>query len=266
MRLFDFVELRILDIVDILLVATLIYFLYKLLRGTIAVSIFIGLVSIYLISLIVKVLDMTMLSTILGKFISVGVLLVIIVFQQEIRKFLLIIGQNNIFISGKFTLQSILPWNWDTQKAINLNYSEIFEACKTLSTNKTGALIIISKISELRGFASTGIELDAVLSAKLINSIFIKNSPLHDGAIMVVRNRITAASCILPVSENQNIPDNLGLRHRAALGLSEQTDAIIIIVSEETGSISYAINSQLHYKISLNKLKSTLVKNFISFV
>jgi diadenylate cyclase len=259
----DFLVIRLLDVVDILLVALLIYLLYKLLKGTIAANIFIGLLSIYFFWLLVKMLNMKLLDAILGQFIGVGVILVLIVFQQEIRKFLLIIGQRSIFVS-KFKLTNLLPWNWRINPAIGLNYSELIKACSQLSKSKTGALIIISKSSELKGFASTGTIIDGELSVKLLNSIFYKNSPLHDGAVIVVKNKIRAASCILPVSENNTLPDHLGLRHRAALGISEQSDAIAISISEETGKIALAIDGHLESDISMKHLRETLDKNFLN--
>ncbi|MFC2113719.1 diadenylate cyclase CdaA [Bacteroidota bacterium] len=259
----DFLEFRLLDLIDVLLVGILIYFLYKLLRGTIAANIFIGLLSIYFVWLVVKALNMKLLDTILGQFIGVGVVLVLIVFQQEIRKFLLIIGQNNIFVKN-FKAASLLPWNWKFNPAIGINYSELLKACGQLSKSSTGALIVITKSSELRGFASSGTGIDGDLSVKLLTSIFFKNSPLHDGAVIVVKNKIKAASCILPVSEDNKIPDQLGLRHRAAMGISEQSDAIAIAISEESGKISMAINGQLQYDISLKELRETLEVNFLN--
>ncbi|MBL6963847.1 MAG: TIGR00159 family protein [Bacteroidetes bacterium] len=259
----DFLVIRFLDVVDVLLVALLIYLLYKLLKGTIAANIFIGLLSIYFLWLIVKLLNMKLLDAILGQFIGVGVILVLIVFQQEIRKFLLIIGQRSIFVR-KFKMTHLLPWNWKINPAIGLNYSELLKACSQLSKSKTGALIVITKSSELRGFSSTGTIIDGELSVKLLNSIFNKSSPLHDGAVIVVKNKIRAASCILPLSDNNTIPDDLGLRHRAALGISEQSDAIAIAISEESGNISLAIDGQLDTPVSMKALRGTLDKNFLN--
>jgi diadenylate cyclase len=260
---FDFLTIRLLDIVDIILVALLIYFLYKLLKGTIAANIFIGLILIYFLWLVVKLLNMQLLDTILGQFIGLGVILVLIVFQQEIRKFLLIIGQRSIFVRS-FSFKKLLPWNWKINPAIGLNYSELLKACGQLSKTKTGALIIISKSSELRGFSSTGTILESEISSKLLQSLFFKNSPLHDGAVIVVKNKIKAASCILPISESNRIPDHLGLRHRAALGISEQSDAIAIAVSEERGSISVAIDGHLETDVNLKHLREILDKNFLN--
>lgn len=258
----DFIELGLLDFIDIILVAFLFYFLYKLLKGTIAFNIFIGLASIYFIWWLVRLLDMELLATLLGQFISVGVILILILFQQEIRKFLLLIGQSNVLVGNRISARNIFPWNWNIKKAIGLNYTEILKACKELSATKTGALIILPRVSELKIFAHSGTTLEADLSAKLLVSIFFKNNPLHDGAVIIVKNKIKSASCVLPLSENPSLPGNLGLRHRAGLGISEQSDALAIIVSEEKGSISVAYNGQLQYNISIDELQEILERNF----
>jgi diadenylate cyclase len=258
----DFLEIGLLDFIDVLLVAVLFYFLYKLLKGTIAFNIFIGLASIYFVWWLVRLLDMKLLAAILGQFISVGVILILILFQQEIRKFLLLIGQSNVLVGNRISARNIFPWNWNLKRAIGLNYSEILKTCKELSSTKTGALIILPRVSELKIFAHSGTVLDAELSAKLLTSIFFKNNPLHDGAVIIVKNKIRSASCVLPLSENPKLPGNLGLRHRAGLGISEQSDALAIIISEEKGSISLAYNGQLTYNISLDELKDILERSF----
>lgn len=263
LQLFDFLDFHWKDAIDVLLVAILIYFLYKLVKGTIAFNIFIGLLSVYMIWWIVQALNMTLLSKILGQFIGVGVLALLIVFQQEIRKFLLIIGENNIFVKKKFTFTNILPWNWKFEKAITLNYNPIVKACHEMSKKKTGALIVITRSSELKNFYTTGVLLDAEISSRLINTIFFKNTPLHDGAMIVVKNRIKSASSILPVSNNKDIPDYLGLRHRAALGISEESDAIAIVISEERGEMSIAENGKLTTGISTRQLRNKLDTLFI---
>jgi len=259
----NFMQIRLLDVLDIILVALLIFFLYKVLRGTIAANIVLGLLSVYFLWLVVRALKMDLLGNILGQFLGVGVVLVIIVFQQEIRKFLLLIGQRNFFVRN-VRIGNVLPWNWTFNNAPSLNYIELLKACGLLSKSKTGAIIVLTKASELRGFASTGVFLDAEISYKILESIFNKQSPLHDGAVIIVKNKIRAASCVLPVSENNRIPDNLGLRHRASLGISEVSDAMSIAVSEETGKISVAINGQLTYDISLKELKTVFEQNFIN--
>lgn len=264
-QFFGFLEFKWVDFFDILFVAILIYFVYKLVRGTIAFNIFIGLFSIYLLWWMVKAFEMKLLSQILGQFIGVGVVALIIVFQQEIRKFLLIIGQNNIFIREDFKLKNLLPWNWKINRTFNLNYDILVHACEELSNTKTGALMVITYSTELKGIASTGVSIEAEISTKLLKTIFFKNSPLHDGAVLIVKNKIRAASCILPVSDTNKLPDHLGLRHRAALGISEQSDAVVIIISEETGSISIAHHGQIKYDIPISELAEILEKSFISF-
>lgn len=259
---FDFLEIRILDLLDIFLVALLIYFLYKLLKGTIAFNIFMGIIFIYFLWWLVKFLKMEMLSSILGQFIGVGVIALLIVFQQEIRKFLLLIGQQNIITSTHLSIRNLLPWNWRFGRAVALNYEELMKACKELSQTNTGALIVLAKASELKGFTSTGTVLNADISSRLLISIFYKNSPLHDGAVIIAKNRISAASCILPVSDNPNIPSRLGLRHRAGIGMSEQSDALVIIISEQTGKIALASNGQFITDISSQKLAKILEENF----
>jgi len=260
-RLFGFLDFNFIDILDILLVAVLIYFLYKLVRGTIAFNIFIGLLSVYLVWWIVQALNMNLLSRILGQFIGVGVLALLIVFQQEVRKFLLLIGQKNILLTNQGTFKNILPWKWRFKSSSQMDYSELLNACQDMAKNKTGALIVVIRTVGLRGYASTGIELDAKISDRLLKSIFFKNNPLHDGAVIIDNDRIVAASCILPVSGNLNIPDIYGLRHRAGLGISEVSDAMVIIISEETGKISVASDSKLKEISSLKELKQILEEN-----
>lgn len=263
MKLFDFLEVRILDILDILLVALLIYTLYKLVRGTIAFNIFLGLLFVYFVWWGVDALNMKLLSTILGQFLGAGVLALLIVFQQEIRRFLLMIGKNSMLFNQNFSWSKILPWNWriDTQLK-QLNYSEVMAASRTLARQQMGALIVLANTSELRHYASSGVELDARVSNRLLETIFNKTSPLHDGAVIIAKNRIKAASCILPVSENDTVPRELGMRHRSALGISEQTDAITIIISEENGSIAVAQKGELNLQISTRKLTNILKEYF----
>ncbi|MEX0965932.1 MAG: diadenylate cyclase CdaA [Bacteroidia bacterium] len=257
-----FIEIRLLDVVDIILVAILIYFLYKLVRGTIAFNIFIGFLSIFLLSKIVEALNMQLLSEILGEFIGVGVLALLIVFQQEVRRFLLIIGKNSFLLNQNWSWQKILPWNWKLQKPTDLNYTALVDACRNLSRTKTGALIVIAKTSELRFYASTGTAINGDVSTKLLESIFNKKSPLHDGAVVIAANRIKAAGCILPVSESETLPHHLGMRHRSGLGISEQTDAVVIIISEERGSISIAQDGKITLKVNPKMLQQRLQDEF----
>jgi uncharacterized protein (TIGR00159 family) len=239
-KLFEigFLTIRLADVFDILLAALLIYALFRIIKGSIALNIFVGFVLVYIFWLVVKAMQMRLLASILGQFIGVGVIALLIVFQQEIRRFLLMVGQNRVSFAAGAGWRQVLPWNWKANQAEDINFEELARACKQLSKTYTGALIILARSSELKFFTSTGIPIDGEMSAKLLESIFSKKSPMHDGAVIMVKNKIKAASCILPVSESQNLPPEFGLRHRSALGIVEQTDAMAIIVSEETGRIS----------------------------
>lgn len=228
-----FIQIRIVDIIDILLVALLLYGLYRLLKGTAAISIFIGIVAIFLIWQLVKALQMELLTTILGAFVSVGFIALIIIFQPEIRRFLFTIGihtkSSNIKVFRLFRRKS---------KNISLDSETVCQACLSMSQIKQGALIVITRQNTLADIVLTGVTIDALLSKPLIENIFFKNSPLHDGAMIITDNKIVAARCILPVTNNSEIPGHYGLRHRAAVGVSEVNDCLVLVVSEETGNIS----------------------------
>lgn len=254
-----FLQLRLLDVVDILLVAVLLYQLYALLRGTGAMHIFLGILSIYLIWWLVRLFEMDLLSAILGQFISVGVLALIIVFQPEIRKFLLLLGTRSILNKSS---RNVLRKFWHMEDENRLNISPIIEACEHFSENRTGALIVLTRSNELENVVETGISTDAKISQQMLESIFFKNSPLHDGAVIIGDNSIKAARCVLPVSENPSFPSNLGLRHRAAAGITEQSDAIAVIVSEQTGRISWCEKGQIVPNVKLVQLREYLVKTF----
>lgn len=206
---------------------------------------------------------MELLSSILGKFIGVGVIALLIVFQQEVRKFLLHLGSRYNF-SQKFSFEK---WLIADEKSIkDKELDAIIESCDNMSKSKTGALIVITKRTDLFSFADTGQILKARISSSLLESIFFKNSPLHDGALILDNNRILAARCILPVSDNPNIPGSLGLRHRAALGISQVTDAHVVIVSEETGNISYIMGGKIKVRISTDELRRFLNADYSSFI
>ncbi len=255
----DFFNFRWLDFIDIVLVAILIYQLYKLVRGTVAVNIFIGILSVYFLWLLVRALQMHLLSTILSQFIGVGVIAIIIVFQQEIRKFLLLIGTSNIFTKAKFN-SSLLNFGTDTKKKFAGELNSIAKACRSMSESKTGAIIVIETNSDLSFYAKTGDMIQAKISVRLIESIFFKNSPLHDGAIIISGNLIQAARCVLPVSENASFPANLGMRHRAAAGITEVTSSLAIVVSEQTGEIAISKDGQLSLNISPDRLIQEIEK------
>ncbi len=261
MKLFElgFLTIRLADVFDILLAGILIYALFKIIKGSVALNIFIGFVFVYIFWLIVRAMSMRLLASILGQFIGVGVIALIIVFQQEIRRFLLMVGQNRVSFGAASGWRQVLPWNWQASQAEDINFEELARACKQLSKTYTGAIIVLARSSELKFFSSTGIPIDGEMSAKLLESIFSKKSPMHDGAVIMVKNKIKAASCILPVSEAQNLPAEFGLRHRSALGIVEQTDAMAIIVSEETGRISIGSKGEISKDLSKDE---NLAKRF----
>ena len=250
-----FLEVRWVDIVDILLVGVLLYQVYKLLKGSVAVRVLIGFLSLYLIYLVVRAAQMELLAGILGQFMGVGVLAAIIIFSQEIRKFLLIVGKTSFRKDG--ILESLLIWRKRKPK-INMNLNAVIEASKSLSGTNTGALMVFSRNTELKFYADSGDLLDAFISKRLLISIFNKYSPLHDGAVILYEGRIKAARCLLPVSERENLPAQYGLRHRAALGMSEATDTLILIVSEETGQMSIARNGNIDTNLSALEVRKRL--------
>jgi diadenylate cyclase len=250
-----FLQITWVDVIDICLVSYLLYQLYKLVRGSVAVKVFLGFLSIYFSFLIVKAAGMRLLTQILGQFMGVGVIALLILFQQEIRKFLLLIGKTTAFNND--TLFRAFPWRRSSVEK-SLNITPILEAVKNMAAAHVGALIVIAQDSDLKFYAESGDELDAVVSKRLLLSIFNKYSPMHDGAVIIHKGRIQAARCILPVSENDEIPAAFGLRHRAAIGLSEVADAIVLVVSEETGQISLVRSGELLHNLSTQELRSKL--------
>jgi diadenylate cyclase len=253
-----FLEIRPIDILDITLVALLLYQLYKLIRGTVALKIFFGLFSFIVFWLLVNALGMELLGSILDAVVSVGVIAIIVLFQEEIRNFFLLLGSRYKFDKW-FSLDKVMAKNQSGM--LNIYINPIVQACENLSKSRTGALIIITNQSELVDIAKTGDLLNANISSALLESIFFKNSPLHDGAVIINQNKIKAARCILPISHNTDVPKKLGLRHRAGLGVSQSTDALVIIVSEENGKISYAKGGKITYNISKEELKRFLMTN-----
>lgn len=254
-----FLDISLVNLIDITLVSILIYQVYKLMRGSVAIKIFLGFLSIYLIYLVVSAAQMELLTIILGQFMGVGVLAAIILFQQEIRKFLLIVGKSSIF-SNENLWQELLFWRKKESQAFNV--TPIIEASKTLSGSSTGALIVISRNSELKFYAESGDLIDAVVSKRLLVSIFNKYSPLHDGGVIIFNGRVKAARCILPVTERE-VPAQFGLRHRAAIGMSEATDSLILIVSEETGQVSLAKNGKILHNLSFQEVRE-MINNYLT--
>ena len=200
---------------------------------------------------------MQLLGAVLGQFIGVGVIALIIVFQQEVRRFLILLGTNSFLAKNNFA-RNLFKWNFQFQKPASTNIAPIVKACSNMAKNKTGAIIVISRNTDLKFYASTGDIMDAEVSKRLIESIFFKNSPMHDGAIIISNNKIKAARCVLPVTENSELPAHYGMRHRAALGITEQSDAIAIIVSEETGAISLAKDGDLKPNLAPEELEKLL--------
>lgn len=265
MRLFDigFLPVRVWDILDILIVGYLIYQLFKLLRGSLAYNIFIGVISIFVVSLLVRFLEMELLSMILGQLFSVGVIMLLIVFQPEVRRFLLILG-NNTLRQRSNIFSRLLDNNLgkDSGSDFQIERQSIRKALLRMGRNKTGALMVFSDNFNLSLFEDSGVRLDAKITQPLIESIFSKDSPLHDGAMIINNNLIHSASCVLPVSNNSALPEKLGLRHRSALGITEQSSVAVFIVSEETGAISFAHQGKFKYKINEEELNQLLDEHF----
>jgi diadenylate cyclase len=256
-----FITIRFLDILDVVLVAFLLYQLYRLIKGTVAFNIVIGLFSLYLFWLVVRALDMELLGSIMGQFIGVGILALIVVFHPEIRKFLVFIGTN-------YNVNKVLSLDklFGAGKLKTINNQQIdsmVDACVSMAKSKTGALIVITGMSDLSDQVNTGERLNAKISSSLIRTIFFKNAPLHDGAAIIRGNRIAAAGCILPLTQKE-LDQALGLRHRAAVGITENTDAICIIVSEERGSISFAKGGEIKRRVSKEVLIALLEENIQS--
>ena len=254
----DFLSFDIIDLLDILLVAILLYQLYRLVQGTVAMNIFIGILSIYFIWKIVEVLKLDMLSEILRKFIDVGIIALLIVFQPELRRFLLLIGTPEIL--EKFSFGRRLMSFKTKRRIYSADLQAIIKACKEMCETNTGALIIITTTSDLNFYVKTGEQIDAKISANTLESIFFKNSPLHDGAAIISNGKIRAARCVLPITEREDFPSHLGMRHRAAAGITEISDALAIIVSEQTGEISFAKGGHIENGLTAEGLKQRIEK------
>jgi len=255
----NFLEFKITDVIDILLVAALLYYIYKLVKGTVAINIFIGIVIVWALWKLTELLQMKMISSMVGGFMNIGLIALIIVFQQEIRKFLLMIGSTNFatkrgFIRYfKFLKQEAMP--------TDTNVDAVIGACKKMGATKTGAIIVMERTNSLDFIKSSGDSMSIKITQPILESIFFKNSPLHDGAAIIQDNYITATRVILPVSNDRSIPLRFGLRHRAAVGITEKTDALCLVVSEETGSISYIKNGEFIPYKGLSELTNFLKKD-----
>lgn len=246
MYLFDTIPIRVVDLLEIGIVAYILYKLYQLMRGTIAVQIFFGVMALYLMQVIVTAAEMTMLRRLFRSVSEVFVLAVIILFQPEIRRLLLLIGQNPLV--RRFV-------NSPAQEEL---VTEVVAAVGEMSKNHIGALIAFERSTGLRSYIETGAQIRAQVSRDLLITIFFAQNPLHDGAVIIRDRRIEAARCILPISTSMRLSPHLGLRHRAAVGLTEQTDAFVVIVSEETGTISVSTNGELISNLTVNELRNLL--------
>ncbi|MFZ1237286.1 MAG: diadenylate cyclase CdaA [Prevotella sp.] len=250
-------EIGIKDIIDVFLVALMLYYIYRLMKESRSLNVFIGIMVFVLVWLFVsKILEMRLLGSILDKLVSVGVIGLIILFQEEIRRFFYQLGAHQRFRA----ISKFFSNNNKSEQEDKATIVPIVLACMSMSKERVGALIVIERGISLNDIVDTGDLIDARINQRLIENIFFKNSPLHDGAMVISKKRVKAAGCILPVSHDLNIPKELGLRHRAALGMSQNSDAITIIVSEETGRISVAMRGEFRLRLSAEELESLLAK------
>ena len=259
MKLTDFIDFSFVDVVDIFLVALLLFYLYKLLKGSVAINIFVGIVIIYLIWRLTDLLNMDVLSNLLGKFISVGFFALIVVFQQEIRKFLLLLGSTN-FATRRNMVRYFRFLNQE-KSILNFNTEVLVDACEEMSKSKTGAIVVIQRNNSLEFTYSNSNLTDMKLDPLVLQSIFFKNSPLHDGAVVISNNRIIATRVVLPLSEISKLPAKYGLRHRAGLGITEKTDALVLVISEQTGKIVYIKDGEFYPIDSFDALIETLTND-----
>lgn len=249
------------DIIDIVLVAIILFQFYKLIKGTAAYSIFIAICIIYLFWIIVKAFKMELMEALLGQVIGVGVIALIVVFQQEIRRFLIVVG-NRYIERGWFSLDRFFPEVKEKSSGPK-KAEEIVRAAEAMSIKKTGGLIVIARTSRLDVYSEAGEVLRAIISAELLETIFFKNSPLHDGAVLIEDGLILAARCPLPITDQLNIPNHFGMRHRAAIGITETTDALVVVISEESGHISVADTGKVVEGITPAELRKILLKEKI---
>jgi len=254
-------DIKIIDVIDIVLVAIILFQLYKLIRGTAALSIFIGIFIIYMFWLIVKALNMELIGALLGQVIGVGVIALIIVFQQEVRRFLLVIG-NRYMTRRRFSFGKLFS-SVEEETGSPKEAEEIVRAAESMASKKIGALIVLGRKSSLDIYSEGGEKIDAIISAELLETIFFKNSPLHDGAVLIEDGKIFAARCPLPITDRVSLPTKYGMRHRAAIGISEHTDSLVVVVSEESGHITVTEGGEVKENITPNELRQILLKEKI---
>ena len=258
---FDFLKITITDGIDIILVAVIVYYIYNLIKNTLAVNLLLGMVIILVLHWIVDALHMELLSTIIDQFINVGIIALIVIFQPEIRRFLLLIGKNT-FLQQNKAWWGYLFGSKNIERDNLVRIKPIIDACKSMKKSRTGALIVFVKFYDDQLFANSCEVIDSKISKRLLESIFQKYSPLHDGAVVIAENKIKSASCILPLTDNDKLPPQFGLRHRAGIGVSETTDAVAVIISEETGEIAYAKQGRVRMNVSFGELEKLLNKDF----
>ena len=257
--MFDFINISVIDIIDIILVGLLIYQMMRIIRGTSVFNIVTGILLFYLVWVVVKALNMKLLSSILGQILGVGVIALIVIFQPEIRRFLLHIGSKYLS-SSRNNLLLLLGRNDKEIQATALD--EITQACRRMADTRTGALIVLQHNSSLEFVTETGDRIDAAVNRRLIENIFYKNTPLHDGAMVIDADRIIAARCTLPIVDNPDIPPQYGMRHRAAVSITKDTDADAIVVSEETGNISFVSGGEMKTITSMSELKLSIENSY----
>ncbi len=251
-------QFRFIDAIDILIVAVLLFYIYRMARGTNVMLIFWALIILLITWRVADLLQMRLLGAILSAVASVGLIALVVIFQPEIRKFLLFLGTKTQLNESLWKRMQF--WRHQQQNTKGVNYEAYVNACMHMSQSKTGALIVFKRNNAVEELVNTGERIDATASSSLIEALFFKNSPLHDGAVIAHGDHLIAARCILPVTSRLDIDPNLGLRHRSAIGVTEQLDVLSVIVSEETGAISYAINGVIHHDISPVQLRQALEK------
>jgi uncharacterized protein (TIGR00159 family) len=257
----EFLHFSWIDILDILLVAGLIYLVFRWIRGSTAINIFIAIIFVLVIRVIAEALGMKMISSLLGTLIDMGAVALVIIFQPEVRRFLGSVGRKaGSTLEQQSFLRKVFPGR-QARQVDSRTVQEITEACREMSAQHTGALILIQHKNSLEDVIATGDVVDAEIGRRLILNIFFKNSPLHDGAMVIGDNRIIAARCTLPITERTDLPAHYGMRHKAAIGISEQCDADVVVVSEETGNISFVRGGQISTIDNLNTLKLLLGEN-----
>lgn len=255
------------DVLDVLIVSLILFQVYRILRGTVAFNIFVGIVSLFILWWLVGFLKMDLLNMILSQFVSLGVIMIVIVFQPEIRRFLLLLGDRTLKAGPLEKISSLFKRKGEPQKIINERaINELLRAVKKMSEDKTGALIVFCNVADVPKVYDSGIHMNAEISTSLITTIFQKNTPLHDGALLIEGDKLMAAGCILPLSESKSLPAKYGLRHRAALGIGEIANVKSIIVSEETGRISSSHKGAMYFNLTDNELSEFLYKTYTEII